>query len=78
MSSIQNEIKSLLSRESAAINAIPVSDQYEKVVEMMHQRVHEKGGKVIASGMGKAGHVANHIATTLSSTGTPSLFYPSQ
>ena len=79
MSSTKNEIKSLLSRESAAINAIPVSDQYEKVVEMMHQRVHEKGGKVIASGMGKAGHVANHIATTLSSTGTPSLFiHPSE
>ena len=79
MSSIKNEIKSLLSRESAAINAIPVSDHYEKVVEMMYQRVHEKGGKVIASGMGKAGHVANHIATTLSSTGTPSLFiHPSE
>ena len=79
MSNIKNEIKSLLSRESAAINAIPVSDHYEKVVEMMHQRVHERGGKVIASGMGKAGHVANHIATTLSSTGTPSLFiHPSE
>lgn len=79
MSSIKNEIKSLLSRESAAINAIPVSDHYEKVVEMMYQRVHDKGGKVIASGMGKAGHVANHIATTLSSTGTPSLFiHPSE
>ena len=79
MSSILNEIKSLLSRESAAISAIPVSDNYEKVVEMMYQRVHEKGGKVIASGMGKAGHVANHIATTLSSTGTPSLFiHPSE
>ena len=79
MSSILNEIKSLLSRESAAISAIPVSDNYEKVVEMMYRRVHEKGGKVIASGMGKAGHVANHIATTLSSTGTPSLFiHPSE
>jgi arabinose-5-phosphate isomerase len=29
--------------------------------------------------MGKAGHVANHIATTLSSTGTPSMFiHPSE
>jgi arabinose-5-phosphate isomerase len=75
----KNEIKSLLTREAAAISAIPVSDNYEKVVELIFERVHNKGGKVIASGMGKAGHVANHIATTLSSTGTPSLFiHPSE
>ena len=46
---------------------------------MIHERVHRNGGKIIASGMGKAGHVANHMATTLSSTGTPSLFlHPSE
>lgn len=79
MSSVENEIKGLLQREAAAISSIPVSENYEKVVELIYQRVHEKGGKVIASGMGKAGHVANHIATTLSSTGTPALFiHPSE
>ncbi len=31
-------------------------------------------GKVILSGVGKSGHVARKIASTLSSTGTPSLF----
>lgn len=31
-------------------------------------------GKVIISGMGKSGHVANKIAATLASTGTPSFF----
>ena len=31
-------------------------------------------GKVIVIGMGKSGHVANKIAATLSSTGTPSFF----
>ncbi len=79
MSDIKNEISELLRREAAAISSIPVSENYEKVVELIHQRVHIKGGKVIASGMGKAGHVANHIATTLSSTGTPALFiHPSE
>ena len=79
MSDIENEINGLLRREAAAISSIPVSENYEKVVELIHQRVHIKGGKVIASGMGKAGHVANHIATTLSSTGTPALFiHPSE
>lgn len=31
-------------------------------------------GRVIISGMGKSGHVANKIAATLASTGTPSFF----
>ncbi|OFY56976.1 MAG: iron dicitrate transport regulator FecR [Bacteroidetes bacterium RBG_13_46_8] len=41
---------------------------------MIYQAVHEKGGKVVASGMGKAGQIALNIATTLSSTGTPAIF----
>lgn len=79
MTSIENEIQDLLIREASAISSIPVSENYEKVMELIYDRVHVKGGKVIASGMGKAGHVANHIATTLSSTGTPALFiHPSE
>jgi len=31
-------------------------------------------GRVVVSGMGKSGHVANKIAATLASTGTPSFF----
>lgn len=31
-------------------------------------------GKIIISGMGKSGHIANKIAATLSSTGTPAFF----
>ena len=31
-------------------------------------------GRVIVSGMGKSGHIANKIAATLASTGTPSFF----
>ena len=32
------------------------------------------GGKIICSGMGKAGQIAINIATTFSSTGTPAVF----
>lgn len=72
-------IKRILQQEAEAILGIPVSDDYERVVDLIYERVHTNGGKVIASGMGKAGHVANHVATTLSSTGTPSLFlHPSE
>ena len=73
------EIKIILDRETEAIRSIPVNRDYERVVELIYEKVHLLGGKIIASGMGKAGHVANHIATTLSSTGTPSLFiHPSE
>lgn len=72
-------IKSILEKEAEAIRSIPVGEGYARVVELIFERVHLRGGKIIASGMGKAGHVANHMATTLSSTGTPSLFlHPSE
>jgi len=77
--SMTETIQQILKQEAEAILQIPVNETYVRVVELIHEHVHQKGGKVIASGMGKAGHVANHVATTLSSTGTPSLFlHPSE
>ncbi len=74
-----DDIRKVLELEAHAIQSIPVTPDYLEVVELIYDRVHQHGGKVIASGMGKAGHVANHVATTLSSTGTPSLFlHPSE
>jgi len=73
------DIRSLLDQEAEAIRSIPVTAEYDGVVELIYERVHKRGGKIIASGMGKAGHVANHMATTFSSTGTPALFlHPSE
>ena len=60
--------------EAKAIRNIPVTDNFGKAVELIYQTVHKKGGKVIASGMGKAGQIALNIATTFSSTGTPAIF----
>ena len=41
--------------------------------------MHKKSGKVVVSGMGKAGQIGMNIATTLSSTGTPSVsIHPSE
>lgn len=80
MSSIhKDEIRRVLDQEADAVRSIPISSDYDEVVELIYERVHQRGGKIIASGMGKAGHVANHMATTLSSTGTPALFlHPSE
>jgi arabinose-5-phosphate isomerase len=78
-SKILDEIVDLLKQESEAIQNIPVSDNYSKAVDLIYQKVHKEGGKVIASGMGKAGQIAENIATTLSSTGTPAVFlHPSE
>jgi arabinose-5-phosphate isomerase len=68
------EIKDLLRRESEAIARIPVNTSFSKAVELIHLHVHKRGGKLISSGMGKAGQIAVNIATTFSSTGTPAVF----
>jgi arabinose-5-phosphate isomerase len=78
-SNYSEDIKRVLELEAEAIRSIPVTSDYEDVVALIYERIHQRGGKIIASGMGKAGHVANHMATTFSSTGTPALFlHPSE
>jgi arabinose-5-phosphate isomerase len=73
------DIRKVLELEAQAIRSIPVTSDYASVVDLVYERIHKRGGKIIASGMGKAGHVANHVATTFSSTGTPALFlHPSE
>lgn len=73
------DIKDVFKTEAEAINSIPLTDDYYRIVELLHTQVHEKGGKIIVSGMGKAGQVASNIATTFSSTGSPAVFlHPSE
>ena len=59
------DIRSILTREADAIRSIPVTGNYIDVIELLFEKVHGKGGKLIDSGMGKAGHVTNHMASTL-------------
>jgi len=76
---MEDFVRNIFENEAAAIRNIPVSDSYEKVIEMLYQHIHVKNGKLITSGMGKAGQIAHTIATTFSSTGTPSVFlHPSE
>ena len=78
-SNYREDIRKVLDQEADAIRSIPLTSDYDEVIELIYEKVHKLGGKIIASGMGKAGHVANHMATTLSSTGTPALFlHPSE
>ena len=75
----RNEIEAILRQEADAVLNIPVTSGYQSAVELIVEQVHERGGKLIISGMGKAGQIAMNIATTFSSTGTPAFFlHPSE
>ena len=67
-------LKEIIEKEIVAIRRIPLSDAYDRAIDMIFSYVHQKGGKLVCSGMGKAGQIASNIATTFSSTGTPAFF----
>lgn len=64
-------IQELLQKEAQAVLNIPVTDAYEKAVELIVEQIHRKKGKLVTSGMGKAGQIAMNIATTFCSTEFP-------
>jgi len=73
------KVREIFRREATAIENIPISKSFEDAISIIHKHVHEKNGKLVTSGMGKAGQIAHNIATTFSSTGTPSIFlHPSE
>lgn len=71
---MHEDILQVLKQEAEAIQNIPVNDSFEKAIELIEERVHRRNGKLVVSGMGKAGQIALNIATTFSSTGTPAVF----
>ncbi len=79
MTDIQQSMRQILDSESRAIASIPITDDYDKAVDIIIRNVHGLNGKVVTSGMGKAGQIAMNIATTFSSTGTPAVnLHPSE
>ncbi len=76
---IREKMQEILAAESKAIANIPVTDGYEQAVNLIVEHVHKQGGKLVTSGMGKCGQIADNIATTFSSTGIPAIFlHPSE
>jgi len=79
MDDIKQSMLEILRAESRAILEIPVTDAYGKAVDAIVEHVHHRRGKLVTSGMGKAGQIAMNIATTFSSTGTPAVnLHPSE
>lgn len=76
---METSIKELLRREAEAVLNIPVTPAFEQAVDLIVEQVHVRRGKLVTSGMGKAGQIAMNIATTFCSTGIPSVFlHPSE
>ena len=67
---VKRRVSQIIRAEAEAIRSISVTDEFEKAIEIL------KGcdGKVLTTGMGKAGYIARKFAGTLSSTATPSVF----
>ena len=73
------KVKEIFRYEASAIEKIPVTKSFEEAINIIHLHVHLNNGKLVTSGMGKAGQIAHNIATTFSSTGTPAVFlHPSE
>ena len=76
---MKDSINELLRKEAQAVLNIPVTDAFEQAVNLIVEQVHQKKGKLVTSGMGKAGQIAMNIATTFCSTGIPAVFlHPSE
>jgi arabinose-5-phosphate isomerase len=69
----------LVRTEAAALEALatrlegPMAEPFARAVEMI-LNCGEGNGRVVVTGMGKSGIIAQKIAATLSSTGSPALF----
>lgn len=61
-----------LELEMAALDE--VAQQLDQSFTQACQLILASSGRVIVTGMGKSGHIANKIAATLASTGTPAFF----
>jgi arabinose-5-phosphate isomerase len=76
---MQDNIKKIIQLEVEAIQNIPINDSFESAVDIIKYQVHDLGGKIVVSGMGKAGQIGINIAQTLCSTGTPAVYlHPSE
>jgi len=69
----------LVRTEAAALSALavrlegPMAEPFARAVDLI-LRCGEQNGRVVVTGMGKSGIIAQKIAATLSSTGSPALF----
>jgi len=67
---VENRIREILAAEAEAIRAVAVDATYGAALDLLQNA----RGKIVATGMGKAGFVARKFAAILSSTASPAIF----
>jgi len=67
---IKERMRAVLTAEAEAISRIDIDDDFEQAVRALAACQ----GKVLTTGIGKAGHIARKFAATLCSTATPADF----
>jgi arabinose-5-phosphate isomerase len=67
---ITDRMRAVLDAEAAAIRAVDLNADFVRAVEIMLA----SRGKIITTGIGKAGYIASKFAATLCSTATPAVF----
>ncbi|CAM5216442.1 KpsF/GutQ family sugar-phosphate isomerase [Alishewanella longhuensis] len=72
MRTFREQALAVLRIEADAVQQLEqfLNDDFDKACQLILQNP----GKVIVSGIGKSGHIANKIAATFASTGTPAFF----
>jgi arabinose-5-phosphate isomerase len=67
---IKQNMSQIIETEASAIRSINVTDAFEDAVNILMSCP----GRVVTTGIGKAGFIAHKFASTLSSTGTPAFY----
>ena len=70
MVDLKPRIRRILDAEAAAISNVHVTDAYEQALAALLRCT----GKVVTTGIGKAGYIAQKFSAVLCSTGTPAAF----
>jgi len=74
-----DRLKKIMKAEAEAVLNIPIDLNLIDAIQLIVEQCNRKGGKLVCSGMGKAGQIALNMSTTFSSTGTPSVYlHPSE
>ena len=67
---VRERMQAVITAEAEAIASIEITDEFVQAVEILAACA----GKVLTTGMGKAGYIAHKFAATLCSTATPAAF----
>lgn len=70
MASKIERAQQILLQESEAVKNIPLNSNLDTAIDLLSNCK----GKIVASGMGKAGIIARKVASTFASTGSPAVF----